>query len=826
MFFNYLKLSIRLLLRNPFFTFINVLGLSVGYAAFYILWPYTQSELKSDQFHEGYEQIARLSWHHRWTDNNQDWHEFHNALSFCGVANRIAEEFSEVKDITRFIPQRLFTKQQQGIGNKVFFTIYEKDSTTGYFPETQAAFADPNFYQFFSFPLTSGDPATVLLKPGSVVISQHHSIRYFKNKNPLNSIVYLNDSIPLKITGVFKDLPRNTHFKFDMLITTAGMHDIDKWFTREIQVNWMGGNYIRVNPDVRFSELQDKIDAKRRELFDHWKNTDPTVLVQPLKDVVFTDFIDNDFVYKSKDALTILKSLSIIILFLGWINYVSLSITTLHKRLPELGTRKVVGARSRDFVIQFFVEATLVNFLSILVSFTIVQLVKAPAEYLFHFYVPDWTDIFRQYYFILLIVPLCTVALTALYPVLTSTDKGTVELLRKLRQIQTPWWIQSMVTIQYTSAVILLIWIGVVHFQLNYILSKNTGIKKDGILVVDCPVEHNGSINGGLDYFIDESLKISGVLRASVSKSVMGDPSGVPFFIKRDPSGVEMGVFSNGAVDENFLDVFGIELLEGRNFRPDNLTDRNSILISRTAAKRLGFSSPKECIGARIVLPRNNAYHVEIIGVYEEYEFEPFFKDDQEKGNGSVLTYKGYLSPETAISKISFKVDLNKISEIIPRLEALYQATSPREVFQWVFLDQNINQHYALEQIVRNQIVLFTLIAIGIACLGLLGTTSNKVVEKTKEIGIRKVLGARMYQIAQLILDTTARQIIIANVIGIPAAYYLVQAYLERFSERLSFHWWHYALPVLLLIIIMGITIAGTLIKAARTNPVDSLRSE
>lgn len=826
MLLNYLKLSFRLLLRNPFFTFINVSGLSVAFAAFYILWPYTQSELQSDQFHNDYENIARLSWHHRWTDNNQDWHEFNNALNFCGVANRIADEFSEVKDITRFIPQRLFTKQQHGFGNKVFFAVYRRDSTKDFFREENTAFADPNFFQFFSFPLLLGDAATVLSQPGSVVISHQHSIKYFGERNPINSILYLNDSIPLKVTGVFKELPRNTHFKFDILMTTSGHDDIDKWFTRNIQINWMGGNYIKVSDASQFADLKRKIDDKRRVLFDYWENTDPTALVLPLKEIVFTDFIDNDFIYKSRNGLTILRALSVTILFLAWINYVSLSITTLHKRLPEVGTRKVVGARNRDFIVQFFVEATLINFFSLLLSFTIVQLVRVPAEYLFHFYVADWKVIFHQYYFMLLIVPLGGVIVTAIYPVLISAKKGAVDLLRRLRSVQTPWWIQAMVTFQYASAVVLLIWIGVVHFQLNYILNKNTGIKQDGILVVDCPIAQRENFNHKLDYFINESLTTHGILQASVSKSVMGDASGVPFFIKRNKGSIEMGVFSNGVVDENFIDLFGIQLLEGRNFQPNQPADQKSILISRVASERLGFSSPKECIGTRIILPRNNAHDVEIIGVYEEYEFEPFFKDDQAKGNGSALTYKNYLASDIDISKISFKVDLNQTAEIIPRLEELYKETFPLEAFRWTFLDENINQHYAQEQIVRNQIMLFTLLAIGIACLGLLGTTSNKVVEKTKEIGIRKVLGARMHQIAEIILNTTARQVIIAIIIGIPSAYYLVQTYLKRYSEQLVFHWWHYALPVALLLLIMAVTIAWVLIKAARTNPVESLRSE
>jgi putative ABC transport system permease protein len=341
---------------------------------------------------------------------------------------------------------------------------------------------------------------------------------------------------------------------------------------------------------------------------------------------------------------------------------------------------------------------------------------------------------------------------------------------------------------------------------------------------VDCPIERKENFNHKLEYFVNEGLKTNGVLQATISKSVMGDATGIPFFIKRNSSSIELGVFSNGVVDENFVDLFGIQLLEGRNFQANRPADKKSILVSRMASERMGYTSPKEAIGARIILPRIHADDVEIIGVYEEYEFEPYFKDDQAKGNGSVLTYKNFLARDLATSKISFKVDLRQASASVVQLEELYKATFPMETFQWVFLDQNILQHYAQEKIVRNQIMLFTLLAIGIACLGLLGTTSNKAIEKTKEIGIRKVLGAQLHQIAQIILNTTLRQVVIANVIGIPAAYFLVHEYLARYSEQLPFHWWHYALPVALLVIIMSSTIAGVLLKAARTNPVESLQ--
>ncbi len=292
--------------------------------------------------------------------------------------------------------------------------------------------------------------------------------------------------------------------------------------------DWIGANYIKVNEGVKLEDLQHKINDQRRDLYEHWANTDDSILVKSLKDIVFSDPVDNPFVYKSKNALNILRALSIIVLFLAWTNYVGLSITTLHKRMPEVGTRKVVGARNRDFIIQFFVESAIINLLSLLLALTLVQLVKSPVEYFLHFYVADWKTIISEHFIIMVLIPVFGMIVTGMYPVLMSSKKSTTHLLKKLRTVQMPWWIKSMVTFQYASAVVLLIWIGAVYFQLNYILNKNTGVNQDGILVVDCPLNQKENYNHKLDNFITTSSGINGIHQATLSKSVVGDKTGLP----------------------------------------------------------------------------------------------------------------------------------------------------------------------------------------------------------------------------------------------------------------------------------------------------------
>ena len=830
MFFNYLKLSFRLLIRNPFFTFINILGLSIGFAAFYILWPYSQSELNSDRFHNEYDRIARLSWHNRWTDDGQNWNEFYHPGNDCGVTKRIAEELSEIKELTRVVPQQFFSKSIQGFGSEVFFSIINKNREKEFFKETNIAYAEPNFFQFFSFPLISGEPKNVLAQPYSLVVSEEYALKYFANTNPINAVIYLNDSIPLKVTGVFKDFPRNTHLNFDLLLSTAGIKGLDisgsAGFGASQIKGWLGASYIKVNEDVEFGMLERTINAQRKKFYGICDRCDNSVFIQPLMDIVFRDMFHNPFISKSRYVLTILQALSFIILALAWINYVSLSINVLHKRLPEMGARKVAGAGGRDFIFQFLVEAAIINVFSFLVALTLLQLVKGPVEHLFEFYIADLSI---QALVVMLTTFVLGIIVTGTYPASISGHKKPIDLLKKLRSVRMPWWINSMVTLQYAAAVTLLVWIGCVYFQLDFILNRSIGIEQEGILVLDCPLHQKTSVDTQLAYFMHSALQINGIQKASISKSVVGDNISFPIFIKRNRNGTESGMDSNGGVDENFLGLYGIPILAGRNFQPDKPSDRKAVLISRTASTRLGFSTVQECIGATLILREFGKEHgtndVEIIGVYDDYEFRPNF-NDQKAQAASILTYKHFLIPNFKPSKISIKLNLETLNSSLSDLEKLYKSVFPQETFRWSFLDENINRHYANEKIARNQILLFTILAIGIACLGLLGMISNKVVEKTKEIGIRKVLGARLYQIAKMLLTVTIWQVMIAILIGVPTAYYLVQRYLEKFSDRIVLHWWHYVIPVGLLLFIMFVTIASVLVKAARTNPVASLRSE
>jgi putative ABC transport system permease protein len=828
MLLSYLKFSLRLLTRNPFFTFINVAGLSVGFATFLLLYPYTAYELKSDQYHKDSERIARLSGDFKWTDDNKNWNGFLAPFNFWGVASGIKNTFPQVEAVTRLVPQTLFKKERQGVDNELFVTVYNNlTNKKTSFRESQVIFADHNFFQFFTIPIQGGDPHHILDDANSVAISEKTSKKYFGEETSIGKTIYLNDSISLNVTAVFEDLPENTHLRFDMVISVAGKSNIDD---SPFGNGWVGYCYLKARKGYDLNLLAKEFHNKKASLYaftkSQCKDCDYGVYLQPLHDVIFSNLRNNEFRFKSKYLLQSLSIVSFLVLIMAWINYINMSIRSLNNRLKELGTRKVMGAQFKQISLQFLTDSIIINLIAFAVALTIFQLIKTPAEALFGFYIPSFKDISGISILIITLFAVGGTLITALYPLLLINKKGPMELFTKsvhgFRLAPLNLW---LVTSQYISAIVLITWIATVYSQLNFVLKKELGIQRESIVIIEGPMRYERSTDAAVTSFIKETKRISGINAATMSHSAVGDLTHQGLLVMLNKNSNSVGTDTNGGVDEHFLDTYNIQLIAGRNFMPDNPADQNGILVSKTLVERLGISSPEEAIGKRIMLPAQQKENIQIIGVINDYEFRPLYREQYER-RGVTLTYKNFLIPKYKPLKFSIALDLRNLKSEMHAIEKLYKQAFPDEIFKWYLLNDKIEQQYHMEMTAKNQIMFFTILAVGIACLGLLGMISNKVVEKTKEIGIRKVLGAQIHQIGYILLNTTIKQISLSTIIGLPIAYYFTQQYLEKFSERIELQWWHYTIPVLILIVIMFASIVSVLIKAARTNPVKSLRYE
>ena len=683
-----------------------------------------------------------------------------------------------------------------------------------------------------------GSPQQVLLKPESIVLSEKLSQKYFGLNNPIGNILVLNDTLTLTVTGVYKNLPVNSHLEFEgvMSIKRIESQILSIDFTKDA---WFK-TYFKLPMGTDQANLLKKMDSTSQALlkieFGRWFGealiSKSKLKLQPLTEVAFNAVQHDSFKQKSKSLLSNFQWIALLILALGWINYINLSISAHKKRTKEIAARQTLGAGPRQFITQFIIEASLINSLSILIAFTLFQLFKTPVEYLFDFEIASQgTSVVSSALWIGLMVT-GGITISGLYPTFIVLNKSPHSLFASLRLHTSENQIaRSLTVFQFAAAIALIVWAFTVNRQMNFILSKDLGFAKDHVVVVDLPYAQPKTFSADLKYFSEEVGKISGVSDYSLSSSVPGDRDNNGIGLQRNTASEFIGVGTNGGINERFIPFYGIKLLSGRNFN-NNPADENSVILSRRSAERLGFT-PEEAIGTKILVERQAWTHEmlprEVLGVIEDYSHQPLLKGFQgywSNDMGVALTYGNKVDEENKPYKFSIKIESENFESTLAKVNKLYQVSFHGNLFSWTFLDDNVNRHYQNEKVANNQILLFTSIAIGIACLGLLGMISNKAVEKTKEIGIRKVLGARLHQIGRILLDTTIRQIVIAIIIGIPVAYYLSQQYLQKFSERIELQWWHYALPVVILLLIMLATVASVLWKAAKSNPVEALKYE
>lgn len=829
---NYIKLAFRLLSRNLFSTVVNLSGLSVGLAMFFLLWQYAQTELRSDQFHDGADRIVRFGNLYRFAGENGETKTGKLSVNEPELARSVAREFPEIQSYTRIFAQANFSKDHVPAHEKDLFLTYIDDHDRPHaFAEKNLVYADANLFTFFTFPLAQGDAASVLTEPYTVALSATNARKYFGNDEAIGKTLLLNDTTPLKVTGVFKDLPHNTHLSFDIAISAATLENS----ISTIHIT-NGGPfcYFKLEPGTDLAALEQKVKAFSHQHFTRLlKNTcatcDAEAYLQPLRELPFNsgDWFDTSKP-KSRYLLVALSTIAVLILVMAWINYINMAVSANLKRIKELAARKTVGARYGDFIAQFTWESFLINLLAAVLAFVIIQTVRTPAETLLQFYIPDLYDTPPFTLAIMAAALIFGTLFTGIYPAVITLRAnprvlfGTFKALKKGNTFT-----QVLTTLQFSFAVILITWIFSIHLQLEYILSKDLGIRKDQVVTIDLPLVYTHVSEGALHAFAEEVSKIPGVSGRTVSHSIPGIESK---FLGVERNGKWITAQSNGAVDEDFIPLYHIRMIAGRNFQKDNPADQQSILLSQTAAAQLGIGNPTDAIGQTISVQKSDwspeSVRATIVGVFEDYKVDPLFSSVNNR-DGIVLVYKNYLLPANITPrKISLLVSTADIQGTLQQVGDLYNTTFAGQVFNWNFLDQQIGRFYEQEKTTRNQITLFTLLAIGIACLGLLAMIRNKALEKTKEMGVRKVLGAGFHHLTALLLNTTARQVMIATVIGIPAAVMLTQRYLEKFSDRIALQWWHYALPAAILIAVMLLTVASTLFKVNKTNPVDALRYE
>ncbi len=829
MLLNYLKLSLRLLARNPFFTFINVLGLAVGFAVFFMLWQYSWNELKSDQFHVGYNRIGRLGMTMSFQEDSVT-----RILVTFGAPRTyhptmIASDFQQVESYTRIMHQPTFNLDLVGHDSEVVVGVSRKDGAMDLFKESRMAYVDPNLFEFFSIPLIQGSKESVLSRANTIAISQTIARKYFGTKDPVGEVLVINNTVLLTVTGVFQDLPHNSHLVFDMVVSNVGIEHA--W--RDHRYYPIATSYLKLTRADQMENFEGEIHKIQGKYLAQDLHVRPfarfNLFFQPLSEIPFSTPYARDYLQpKSKSTLILLQTASVLILLMAWVNYLNLSVSRSLKRLKEVATRKMSGALSLDFFKQFLVESSLVHFLAIGLALTLIQLVRFPAQLFLDIQIPEISSVPRASWLTYGLVITSGILVTGLYPALMSAAYNPRSLFMiSGKGARKRLWQSILTTGQYAVALILMLWAFIVYLQLNYILNKDIGYDRQHVIVIDAPTIRADSHQKDFESFMTRVRSTEGVREATYSLFVNGDFYGLRIFGLQPRHGNFFQGAYDGGVDETFIPFYKISLAAGRNFVPHDL--ENAMIVSRHAAKRLGYVNVQDAIGQNIAVEGGTI--MQVVGVIEDYRYNHMINVDGSEteantGAGITLTYQFGKFGNDLPRRISVRVDMNQLDETLIKIGKHYSHAFPGNAFNWYFLEDYSNRVYRNEKINRNQIILFTVLAIGISCLGLLGMMAAQAEEKIKEIGIRKVLGAGVRNIGVGLLTRSIRHFIVAIVIAMPVAYYLANEYLMHYLERIHLQWWHFALPVMILISIMLSTVASVLWKAASNNPVDALKHE
>lgn len=794
MFKNYIKIALRNIKRQKGFSFINISGLVVGMAVCLLLFQYVTFELSYDDFHENAENIYRL----RLTN-------FAGSHGAAGLA--VKEAFPEVLEYVKL--------------NKSFSGgIYSyKDRK---FQEEKVFFATESFLKLFSFDLLNGDPETALSEVNSAVLTESAAKRYFGTKDPVGKTIRYQGINDYEIKGVVEDVPANSHFHFDILVSYKTLiRRRGEW----IESTWISCPYytylyLKPGTDIEAFEtkLKEFFTQKEKEIPKD-KREDLNYHLQPMRDIHL--FSNLDFEIENNGDGRVVYFLTVIALFIlviAWTNYINLSIAKSLERAKEIGIRKVVGAFRIQLIKQFLSESLLFNIVSAAFAIFIVQISSPYFNQLVN--IPLSFTLLNniRFWLILILMFSAGALLSGLYPsfVLSSFKPAAVLKGKSIRSGRGRVLRKCLVVFQFSISFALIAGTLTVYKQISFMKSQDLGVNIDQTLVVRGP-QYSRSYYAflkTLETFKTEAKRIPAVSQATVSTFVPGEDAWVRHGGRRKnvPKGDEKE-FRIIGVDSDFVNFYQLEILAGRNFHKNIIADQNSLIINEEALELLDFKNPEEAVGKGILYRDRPS---RIVGVIKNYHQESL------KENYEPLFLIRFLWG----SNFSIKVNTKNLQKTISSIQYTWNEIFPGYPFDYFFLDEHFDSQYRTDVQFGKTSGLFAFLAIFIGCLGLFGLSSYETILRTKEIGIRKVLGASVQGILTLLLKDITKLIFLAITISLPLSYLYFHNWLGNYAFRIGIGWWFFLIPIALVLFITLFAVGYNTIKASLANPVDNLRYE
>jgi putative ABC transport system permease protein len=799
MFRNYLKTAIRNLKKRKSFSLINIIGLAIGMAISFLMLLYVVNEVTYDRFNENSQNIYRYA-----AKLEVQERELNIASMPAPFAPALLEQFPEIKSAAR-----IRTESPDIIS--IDEEIYE---------ERRIHYADSGLFDIFTIKILEGNPEKMLDAPFSLVITDEMAEKYFKGEDPLGRTIKFDDQHVFTITGVVQKMPENSHFKFNMLASLSSLDkirgDLDLWmgFNYHTYIELETGTPVEVLKDKTYELLMSRQPPQFQAL-----GVKMEISLQPLTSIHLHSHTEGELESPGNPAyIRILLIIALFILIIACINFMNLSTAQSVHRANEVGMRKVLGSHRAKLISQFLGESLLLSFISLVIAALLIQ-----------FLLPVFNNLvfknltfnpFQDWMITLgfLGITIFVGLMAGAYPALFLSSFLPIDVLKsKLRARKGHRFFRNgLVSFQYIISIALICCTFVIFLQIRHVKNYNLGFDKERVVVIQL---HGQQIRQNIAVLKNELLKLPNVVNAAVSSLAPGMGRSETIFSFEEKGEDYKPVLPFMDVDEDYIETMDMQIVQGRNFSKDIPSDNRAMIINETLLKHLGWEDP---LGKMIKMTDvdENRNFIEVpytvIGVIRDFHFESLHQELR----GQLMRLPG------EESRISVKLRPENISGTIAQMENVWKGLEPNNPMEYSFLDDAFDRLYRNEERLGKIFIYFSLITVFIACLGLFGLASFAAEQRTKEIGIRKVLGASVPNVVLLLSRDFTKWVILANAMAWPIAYFSMSKWLQSFAYRMNFGVWIFILSGAIALITALFSVITKAVKAASADPVNSLRYE
>jgi putative ABC transport system permease protein len=796
---NYLKIAWRSLWKHKFYTLINVFGLALGIACSIILYQFITYHLSFDAYHKDPSSLYKIVEQLHLDDGTTLYEKGAPVV----LARAIKNELPQITDVAVFVQKRSFTitvAQSDRGGRKLF---YEKEDV---------GLTDSHWFNIMSYIWLQGDKNSAFNAPDNAVITHKLSQKYFGDGDAVGHTIKLDNKHNFKITGVLADNVDNTDFKCDMFLSLKAIQTLYPDVARDFQESWGWEDsrnviFLKLPPGLSPKKVESTIpklmDKEAAKIFKY--------ILQPVNEIHFDGRYSGVI---QKSLLVTLGIIAILLIVIACVNFINMATAQSFKRAKEIGTRKVLGGKPWAIFMQFITETSFIvlfaGLLAVLLVWLLLPVLNSWLQTTLTF---NWGH--DKLLFLVIITSMVAITIAAgFYPALILSRFKTINALKNQltnASQSTGFSRKSLIVIQNVIAQVLIIGTIIITMQVRYLKTADLGFNKTGVLMLPLP----DFAKSKTDYLRNQLLANPAVNAVSYCYRPPASTADKGGSIKYDNRGWEKFVGRTVMGDAGYAKTFGLNIIAGRNITEAD--SAHEYLINEALARQLGVKNPDQIIGHKFTAGDLSDKPGTIVGVVKDFHAKSLYKVIEP-------TYISTLRPQ--YQYLGVRIDMKHAQNAINYVQQTWQATFPDNVFEYRFLDEQINDFYQKEELLNKLITSSAVIAIFISCLGLLGLISLLTIQRTKEIGIRKVLGASVVSITALLSVDFIKLVLIAIVVATPIAWLTMSKYLQDFAYRIDIQWWVFALAAVVAILIAFATVSYRSLKAAMANPINSLRNE